>query len=202
MELPSSIHPSLKLTSFLLPSLEPPSFFFPGLETPCSLRLQHRATELPQSIHEAHSSLSSLDPGAASDHWDELPQSQSGATELPPSQPRAIELPPSQPGTAEPPSSRPGTAELSPQPKATELSQSSSSWTMKPHLTTWSCVMLCSREPPTSIGASLETTMSFHPAVLSHRACTVGCFIFNLFSPILSSRSDSHYFIHLMKFGA
>ena len=32
--------------------------------------------------------------------------------------------------------------------------------------------------------------------------CLLGCFIFNLFSPVLPSRPDSHYIIHLMKFGA
>ena len=32
--------------------------------------------------------------------------------------------------------------------------------------------------------------------------CNLGCFIFDLFSPIFASRPDSRYFIHLMNFGA
>ena len=39
------------------------------------------------------------------------------------------------------------------------------------------------------------------PVVESVVICPVGCFISNLFSPILSSRTNSRYFVHLVNFG-
>ena len=89
------------LYSFRL-CLEPPTSLSPNLKSTSSLRSRQGIERLPQDAVRP-----------ASNYWDELSPSQSGATKH---QFRATELHTSQSGTAELPPSQSGAAELSPQP--------------------------------------------------------------------------------------
>ena len=166
---------SPELTSVLLPRLcrTVPASQFPS---------QPRAAELPPSRRE------------------------SGDDEFLPSQPGAIELCPNQPGAADLPPSEPETVEFLPSPawrcRALRLilKSSSNQWILEPHLTTWSCAIIRSLEPPSFLCPSLESPTFLHSSLEPTSSLRAGLESPSSLQPSLEPRSSLSLSFKMLRF--